>query len=87
MKYRATFRFTADSARSLYLSVCQEAGDVGGRSTAAVSLEGDRTLVLTVGAADLPSLRAALNSWLRLINIAREMQDLIGAPAADPGGR
>ncbi|MCK9306010.1 MAG: hypothetical protein M0P17_00590 [Methanoculleus sp.] len=80
MKHTAVFRFTADDARALYLSVCQEMGDVGDRSSARVRLVGDDTLVLEVTATDIPALRAALNTWLRLITIAVEMRE-IAAPA------
>ncbi|PKL63284.1 MAG: hypothetical protein CVV31_01575 [Methanomicrobiales archaeon HGW-Methanomicrobiales-2] len=80
MKHTAVFRFTADDARALYLSVCQEMGDVGDRSSARVRLAGDDTLVLEVTASDIPALRAALNTWLRLITIAVEMRE-IAAPA------
>lgn len=80
MTHTAVFRFTADDARALYLSVCQEMGDVGDRSSVRVRLAGDDTLVLEVTAADIPALRAALNTWLRLITIAVEMRE-IAAPA------
>jgi len=80
VKHTAVFRFTADDARALYLSVCQEMGDVGDRSSARVRLVGDDTLVLEVTATDIPALRAALNTWLRLITIAVEMRE-IAAPA------
>lgn len=40
-------------------------------------MEGNETLVLSVSAADLPALRAALNTWLRLMNIANEMQEIV----------
>jgi len=78
--HTAVFRFTADDARALYLSVCQEMGDVGDRSSVRVRLAGDDTLVLEVTATDIPALRAALNTWLRLITIAVEMRE-IAAPA------
>lgn len=77
MNYTATFCFTGDSAPVIYQSVCQEAGEVGGRSTTEVTLCGDSTLVLSIGAADAPALRAALNSWLRLINVAYEIHTLV----------
>jgi KEOPS complex subunit Pcc1 len=76
MNYTATFRFSGDSAPVIYQSVCQEAGDVGGRSVASVFLDDHCTLVLSISAADAPALRAALNSWLRLINVAYEIHTL-----------
>ena len=76
MTHTAVFRFATPDARALYLSVCQEMGDVGGRSSVLVELAGDDLLVLDVNATDIPALRAALNTWLRLITIAVEMREL-----------
>jgi KEOPS complex subunit Pcc1 len=76
VKHTAAFRFTTADARALYLSVCQEMGDVGDRSSARVRLAGDDMLILEVTAADIPALRAALNTWLRLINIAVEVREI-----------
>ncbi|WP_214019704.1 KEOPS complex subunit Pcc1 [Methanoculleus sp.] len=78
--HTAVFRCITDDARALYLSVCQEMGDVGDRSSAHLRLVGDDTLVLEVTATDIPALRAALNTWLRLITIAFEMRE-IAAPS------
>ena len=77
--HTAVFTFATDDARALYRSVCQEMGDVGDRSSVRVRLADDNTLLLEVTAADIPALRAALNTWLRLINIAIEMRE-IAAP-------
>ncbi len=77
MTYSATFRFATEDAGLLYRSVCQEQGDVAGRSSARVWLEDESALVLSVTAADTAALRAALNTWLRLINIADEVRDLV----------
>lgn len=76
MTHTAVFWFTTPDARALYLSVCQEVGEVGGRSSVRVELADDDLLVLDVNAADIPALRAALNTWLRLITIAVEMREL-----------
>ncbi|MDD3373291.1 MAG: KEOPS complex subunit Pcc1 [Methanoculleus bourgensis] len=70
----------ADDARALYLSVCQEMDDIGERSSVRVRLAGDDTLVLEVTATDIPALRAALNTWLRLINIAVEVREIAAPP-------
>ncbi|NLM29954.1 MAG: hypothetical protein GX216_05935 [Methanomicrobiales archaeon] len=85
MTHTATFRFITDDARALYHSICQEAGDVGERSSVCVRLAGDDTLVLEVTASDIPALRAALNTWLRLVNIAVEVREAVAesrVPAA-----
>ncbi len=76
MTHTAVFRFTTTDARALYLSICQEMGDVGDRSSVRVRVSGEDTLTLDVTAADIPALRAALNTWLRLITIAVEMQEI-----------
>ncbi|WP_292366382.1 MULTISPECIES: KEOPS complex subunit Pcc1 [unclassified Methanoculleus] len=76
MTHTAVFRFITDDARALYLSVCQEMGDVGDRSSVHLRLEDEDTLVLEVTATDIPALRAALNTWLRLITIAIEMREI-----------
>jgi KEOPS complex subunit Pcc1 len=39
-------------------------------------MEGNNTLVLEARATDAAALRAALNTWLRLVNIAIEMREL-----------
>jgi KEOPS complex subunit Pcc1 len=83
MRYRACFRFEDEYARAIYMSVCQEAGEVGGRSSAQVMMDGEQTLVLEVSAADASALRAALNTWLRLISVAAEMRELV-APVEMP---
>ncbi|MDV4343234.1 hypothetical protein HL657_08665 [Methanoculleus sp. YWC-01] len=78
--HTAVFWFATGDARALYFSVCQEMGDVGDRSSARVRIEDDDTLVLEVAATDIPALRAALNTWLRLITIATEMREIAVLP-------
>ncbi len=79
MTSSATFRFSGESAGLLYRSICQGQGEVAGRSTARVWIQDDTTLMLLITAADTAALRAALNSWLRLINVADEVLDLVQA--------
>jgi KEOPS complex subunit Pcc1 len=55
----------------------EEHAEAGSRTTTRVWLEGDTTLILQVQASDISALRAALNMWLRLINVAYEMQELV----------
>lgn len=51
-------------------SVSIEAGDIEGeRTQATVTREGD-TLTVTIDAADLVALRAGLNTWLSLVDVA-----------------
>jgi KEOPS complex subunit Pcc1 len=54
--------------------------DVGERSSVRIRLVDDDTLVLEVTATDIPALRAALNTWLRLINIAAEVREIATPP-------
>ena len=75
--HEAVFRFTTEHAGRIYRSLLPELADeVNPRSVVACRLEGENTLVLTVTAQDTSSLRAALNMYLRLVNVADEMQDL-----------
>ncbi|HVP93980.1 MAG TPA: KEOPS complex subunit Pcc1, partial [Methanoregulaceae archaeon] len=52
------------------------AGEVNTRSNAECWLESGDILVLQVMASDVGALRASLNMWLRLVNVAKEMQEL-----------
>jgi KEOPS complex subunit Pcc1 len=77
LQHEAVFRFTTEHAGRIYQSILPElADDVNPRSVVACRLEGEDTLVLTVTAQDTSSLRAALNMYLRLVNVADEMQEL-----------
>jgi len=76
--HEAVFRFESEHAARIYRSIAPELADeVNPRSTISCRLEGDHTLVLTVAAQDTSSLRAALNMYLRLINVADEMQQIL----------
>ncbi|MGA2122449.1 MAG: KEOPS complex subunit Pcc1 [Methanoregula sp.] len=76
-QHEAVFRFTTVHAGRIYQSLLPELADeVNPRSVVECRLEGDDTIVLTVAAQDTSSLRAALNMYLRLVNVADEMQDL-----------
>jgi len=80
MAHRATFLFETPNASAIHASVGpEEAGEEWcGRSAARIRREAN-TLVLEVEAADLPALRASLNMWLRLVNVADEVCDLARA--------
>jgi KEOPS complex subunit Pcc1 len=76
--HEAIFRVDHPHARHLFEALKpEETDEAGPRITTKVWLEGDTTLVLTVQASDLSALRAALNMWLRLINVAYEMQEIV----------
>jgi len=75
--HEAVFRFESDHATRIYQSLQPELADeVNPRSAITCRLEGEHTLVLTVTAQDSSSLRAALNMYLRLVNVADEMQEI-----------
>jgi KEOPS complex subunit Pcc1 len=75
MEHEAVFWFTDVHAETLFRAVYPgESEEVHHRSHAECTLEDPRTLVLRVCARDIPALRASLNMWLRLVNVADEMQ-------------
>ncbi len=76
MPYEAVFEFETPMAVRIFESVVPESEDMG-RSFASVKLEGENRISLFVQAEDVSALRAALNTWLRLINIADEMQEVV----------
>jgi len=76
-RHEAVFRFTTPIAEQILRSLEPELADeVNPRSRISCRLDSGDTLVLTVDADDTPSLRAALNMYLRLVNVADEMQQL-----------
>jgi KEOPS complex subunit Pcc1 len=77
MVHEASFRFLTPHARQIFAALAPELCDeVNPRSQIHCQLEGEEILVLIVRAQDTAALRAALNMFLRLINIASEMQDI-----------
>ena len=76
-QHEAVFRFKTEHAGRIYQSLLPELEDeVNPRSVVTCRLEGTDTLVLTVSAQDTSSLRAALNMYLRLVNVADEVNGL-----------
>jgi KEOPS complex subunit Pcc1 len=77
-QYEAIFRFSTDRAGQIYQALQPELSDeVNPRSTTRCRLEGPGTLVLEFRAEDTAALRAALNMYLRLVNVADEVQELV----------
>jgi len=72
----AAFTFdydSADHARTVERSVRQELGEIDGdRSTATVARDG-RSVTVTVEAADPVALRAGINTWLSLVDVAERV--------------
>ena len=77
-RHTAVFRFFSARSSDLLAALEPElAGEEGMRSSASLRLVGDDCLELGVAAPDIPSLRAALNMWLRLVRVADETAALI----------
>ena len=79
-RHEAVFRFFSERAADLLAALEPElAGEEGMRSSASLRLDGEDCLELAVTAPDIPSLRAALNMWLRLVRVADETAALANA--------
>jgi KEOPS complex subunit Pcc1 len=80
--HAAVLEFEYDDAHGAHIverSVRQEVGEIAGdRSTATVERDTD-TVTVTVEARDLVALRAGLNTWLTLVDVA----EACGAATAD----
>jgi KEOPS complex subunit Pcc1 len=74
MKHEAVFTFDTSDAGVIAASLAPEsdAGEIG-RSRGSVHAVSDNSLQIRIQADDLTALRAALNTWLRLVQIAEEM--------------
>jgi KEOPS complex subunit Pcc1 len=77
LKLFAEFTFKTETAETIYRAVLPELNDnFSERSAIGLSLEDANKLVLSVKAEDPVSLRSALNTWFRLIQIAREVLEV-----------
>jgi len=76
VKHTAVFSCRSARAPEIYRSLTPEIGEINPRTEVAVTLKGDDVLVISIGADDIPALRAALNMWLRLVSVAAEMLDM-----------
>jgi KEOPS complex subunit Pcc1 len=66
----------AERARRVERAIRPEVGDIDGdRSTVSLVRDGDE-LELTVEATDLVALRAGLNTWCTLVDVAEQAGDL-----------
>ena len=76
MMHQAVFRIETTHAALMYEAISPECDDENpGRSESRCRLDGDDILEIALYASDLSALRAALNTWLRLIQVASEMID------------
>ncbi|MDD1770371.1 MAG: hypothetical protein LUO79_04720 [Methanomassiliicoccales archaeon] len=74
----AVLRLSTPDASTVYGALSPEAGRDIPRTKVRASME-DGSMVLKVEATDLPALRAALNSYLRWIMVAEEVNVMAGA--------
>jgi KEOPS complex subunit Pcc1 len=80
-QHAAIFRFSTGHAEQIYRALVPELSDeVNPRSRTRCRLEGTTTLVLQVEAEDTAALRASLNMFLRLVNVADEVLGLVKKP-------
>lgn len=80
-RHEAVFRFSTSRAKQIHQALEPElSGEVNTRSITHCWVEDEDFLVMRVNADDIAALRAALNMFLRLINVADEMQDLKDLP-------
>jgi KEOPS complex subunit Pcc1 len=76
MIHRAVFRIETCSTPILFQAISPESDDdFSGRSQCRCRMSAENILEISLYASDLPALRAALNTWLRLIQVASEMID------------
>lgn len=75
--HSALFRIETNSADIICEAISPEEDDEknGVRSQGKCRMISQECLEVSISAADLPALRASLNSWLRLIQVASEMID------------
>jgi len=73
----ATLTISGERAGTIFGAISPEAGREIPRTRVAASLAGD-SVELRIDASDLSALRAALNSYLRWIRIAEDMNQVVG---------
>ena len=75
MKGCAELIFESKEAELIYQALAPEVEDELHRSNVSLGLE-DESIRLKIWGEDTTSLRAALNTWIRLVNIAFEMVNI-----------
>ncbi|MDO5846103.1 MAG: KEOPS complex subunit Pcc1 [Methanocorpusculum sp.] len=76
MTHKARFVFETPYADKLYASLSPETGCYSGDKSVAQLLHDSGSVTLLVEAEDVSALRASLNMWLRLVNVANEVLEL-----------
>lgn len=86
MKLFAEFTFETETAETIHRAVLPELHDnFSERSAIDLSLADKNRLVLSVKAEDVVSLRSALNTWFRLIQIAQEVLETTSETTSKTG--
>ncbi len=75
MKGRADFTFEVDSPKQIFQALAPELEDELSRSKVRL-IQGPHWIRMTIDGEDIVSIRAALNTWMRLIKIAFEMTSI-----------
>lgn len=75
MKCCARFEFESEHSPEIYQALLPEMNDELHRSTVSLELA-EGSIGLFIRGEDVVSLRAALNTWIRLVKIAFEMVNL-----------
>lgn len=73
----AVITFSGEDAATVYGAISPEAGRQIPRTKVTANLDGNK-MVLRLQATDLSALRAAINSYLRWVKIAEEMNKAVG---------
>ncbi|HET8685054.1 MAG TPA: KEOPS complex subunit Pcc1 [Methanosarcina sp.] len=85
MKLFSEFIFETEAAETIYRALLPELDDnFSQRSAIDLSLEDANKLILSVKAEDAVSLRSALNTWFRLIQIAQEVLETTSEAGCKP---
>ncbi|MFP9062260.1 KEOPS complex subunit Pcc1 [Natrialbaceae archaeon A-chndr2] len=74
---------TATRARAVENAVVQEIGEIDDERSQTTLERSERTVTIRVAAKDLTALRAALNTWMTLVDVA-EQAGRIGSRAGSP---
>ncbi|WP_144902042.1 KEOPS complex subunit Pcc1 [Halobellus captivus] len=77
--HTAEFEFTYDeerTARAVFESVRVEVDEIADDRSRADAARDGRVVRVTVEAADLTALRAAQNTWIRLLEVAEDVESI-----------
>lgn len=75
MRHMAVFKFTGDGTDIIFRALEPEV-EQNSRTTVRLTPDETGALVMEIGASDLSALRAAVNTWLRLVMISQELQEM-----------